>query len=119
MTAEVQREVAIANIKKYTGNIPSSASFKDGRKIFEHRPCKRHERKISRNRFIVGMVIIILSRWLNDLVVLLLFYQTNEEESRSRPRKVHLSSESLISIGKVLISIKHNSRFRKIVLFFC
>ena len=69
MTAEVQREVAIANIKKYTGNIPSSASFKDGRKIFEHRPCKRHERKISRNRFNVGMVIILLSCRLNGLVV--------------------------------------------------
>ena len=61
MSAEVQRKVATPYIKTYMMNIFSSASFKDGRKIFEHRPCKRHERKISRNRFIVGMVIIILS----------------------------------------------------------
>ena len=61
MSAEDQRKVATPYIKTYKRNIFSSASFKDGRKIFEPRPWKTHERKISRNRFIVGMVIIILS----------------------------------------------------------
>ena len=60
MNAEVQRKVATPYIKTYRRNIFSSASFKDGRKIFEPRPWKTHERKISRNRFNVGMVIIIL-----------------------------------------------------------
>ena len=69
MSAEVQRKVATPYKKTYMMNIFSSASFKDGRKIFEHRPCKRHDRKISRNRFNVGMVIILLYCWLNGLVV--------------------------------------------------
>ena len=59
MIAETQRKVVAPYIKRYRENIPSSASFKDGRKIFEPRPWKTHERKISRNRFNVGMVIIM------------------------------------------------------------
>ena len=70
MSAEVQRKVATPYKKTYMMNIFSSASFKEGRKIFEPRPWKTHERKISRNRFNVGMVIILLSCRLNGLVVL-------------------------------------------------
>ena len=70
MIAATQRKVATPYIKRYRENIPSSASFIEGRKIFEPRPWKTHERKISRNRFIVGMVIIIVSCLLNGLVVL-------------------------------------------------
>ena len=69
MSAEVQRKVATPYKKTYMMNIFSSASFKDGRKIFEPRPWKTHERKISRNRFNVGMVIILLYCRLNGLVV--------------------------------------------------
>ena len=59
MSAEVQRKVATPYRKTYMRNIFSSASFKDGRKIFEPRPWKMHDRKISRNRFNVGRVIIV------------------------------------------------------------
>ena len=69
MSAEVQRKVATPYIKTYRKNIFSSASFRGGRKIFEPRPWKIHERKISRNRFNVGMVIILSCRF-NGLVVL-------------------------------------------------
>ena len=70
MSAEDQRKVATQYNKTYKRNIFSSASFKDGRKTFEPRPWKTHERKISRNRFNVGMVIILLYCRLNGLVVL-------------------------------------------------
>ena len=41
-------------------------------------------------------------------MVLLILYQKNEGESRSRPKEVHLSSESLIDLDQSLFTFSKN-----------